>query len=75
MRTREEFVARWRSHVAGLALYGLIAELSTPADRRLSQANRALEIPGQVERLLGQMYDDLARQTADRAEKNGVKQQ
>lgn len=75
MRTKEEFVARWRNHVAGLALYGLIAELNAPGQRRISDAGRALEIPGQVERLLGQMYDDLARQqTADRAEKNGVKQ-
>lgn len=62
MRTKEEFLAKWRPYLAGLSLYGLVAELSTPSDRKtLAQANRSLEIPAQVERLLNLMYDDLVK--------------
>ena len=55
-RTREEFIDRWRKHLAGLALYGTLSEIR---DGPLARASKVLEIPAEVERLLGQMFDDL----------------
>jgi hypothetical protein len=58
-QTREEFVRRWRTHLAGLALYGVASEMK---DGLLVRAGRVLEIPAEVERLLGLMYDGLLPQ-------------
>lgn len=55
-RSRDEFVRRWRAHVAGMALFGLASEVK---DGPLVRANKILDIPQEVESLLGKMYDDL----------------
>lgn len=55
-RTEDEFVTRWRRHLAGLALYGTVSELR---DGPLVRASKVLDIPAEVERLLKQMYADL----------------
>lgn len=56
MKSREEFVRRWRYHLAGLALTGAVSEAKDqPKDRVV----KVYEIPGEVERLLGMLYDDL----------------
>lgn len=54
--TREAFIAKWRVHLAGLALYGVATEATGGP---LVRAARALEIPGQVESLLSKMFDSL----------------
>lgn len=54
---RDEFIARWRCHLAGLALCGTASEIR---DGPLARASRVLEIPAEVDRLLAQMYADLA---------------
>jgi hypothetical protein len=56
MKTREEWVKKWRCHLAGLALFG---SASAVRDSPMSRASKALDIPQEVERLLGQMFDDL----------------
>jgi hypothetical protein len=56
--TREEFVCRWRNHLAGMALYGAVSELR---DGPLMRASRVLDIPSAVESLLGRLYDDATR--------------
>lgn len=57
-RTREEFLKKWSKYMAGIALYGTCSELR---DSPLAKAGKALDIPAEVEDLLGKMYDDLAR--------------
>ena len=54
--TRTEFIARWKTHVAGLALFGHVSEIQ---DTPIKRAARVLEIPAEAEKLLGMMYDDL----------------
>lgn len=55
--TREQFQKKWRNHLAGLALFGVVSEVK---DGTLARAARVLEIPAEVERLLGMMYTDLS---------------
>ncbi len=66
MKTKEEFIARWRVHMAGLALFGVVSEVRESTQAR---ASKALDIPGQVEKLLAQMYEDLG--LAKKLETNG----
>ncbi len=61
-RTRDEFVRLWRTHLAGLALYGAVGDRN---DGPLSRAGKVFEIPSQVESLLGKMYDDLKPAAAE----------
>lgn len=56
MPSKHEFVARFKNHIAGLALFGTISEMK---DGPMKRAERIFEIPAEVERLLGQMYDYL----------------
>jgi hypothetical protein len=58
-QSRDEFIRRWRTHLAGLALYGVASEMK---DGLLVRAGRVLEIPAEVERLLGLMYDGVLPQ-------------
>lgn len=53
---RDEWIRKWRCHLAGLALCGTASEIR---DGPLARASRALDIPAEVDRLLGQMYADL----------------
>lgn len=77
MKTKEEFVARWRCHLAGLALFGIASETK---DGPMVRASKVLEIPAQVEKLLGQMYADIAAEepkprlamNGDRITRNGA---
>lgn len=55
--SREDFVKRWRNHIAGLALFGVASEAK---DGPLARAAKILEIPAEVERILGMMHDSLA---------------
>jgi len=57
--TREEFVKRWRCHLAGMALFGVAGETR---DGPLLRAKNVLDIPAEVERLLERMYQDLAKE-------------
>lgn len=69
MKTKEEFISRWKCHLAGLALFGVASETK---DGPMVRAAKVLEIPGQVERLLGQMYADLtAEESKPRLAVNG----
>lgn len=56
MRTKEEFIRRWRNHLAGMALFGAVSDLR---DGQMTRAAKILDIPGEVEKLLGQLWDDL----------------
>jgi hypothetical protein len=53
-KTREQFVDRWKKHLAGMALFGVASETN---DGALAMAGKILEIPGEVEQLLALMYD------------------
>ena len=70
MKSKEEFIKRWEAHLAGLALFGLVSESK---EGTLQRAGRALDIPAEVRRLLGLMYDYL-NQTVP-APPNGAVQQ
>ncbi len=54
---KDAFIARWKKHMAGLALYGVASETR---DGPLARAAKVLDIPAEVESLLGKMYDDVA---------------
>jgi hypothetical protein len=60
-RSREDFVNRWKKHLAGLALYGAVSEAR---DGPMVRASKMFNIPAEVEKLLGQLYDDLAPKEA-----------
>lgn len=54
--TRQAFIDYWKHRVAGMALYGSICEQT---EGPMNRVNRAYQIPGEVERLLGSQYDSL----------------
>lgn len=56
--TRDDFIRRWKCHVAGMALFGYVSDRKDDAQTR---AMKIYDIPGEVERLLGKMYDDMAK--------------
>jgi hypothetical protein len=60
--TKEAFVRKWRNHLAGLALYGVASE---HRDGPLARAAKVMDIPAEVERLLGLMHADLAGEVAN----------
>lgn len=66
MRSREEWMKRWRLHVAGLALFGRYSE---EKDGLATRTAKILDIPSEVMKLLEKMYDDL---TADETPINGT---
>jgi len=59
MKSKAQFVDRWRIHVAGLALYGLVIDTTQGP---MIRAGHAIKIPQVVEDLLARMYDDLQEQ-------------
>jgi hypothetical protein len=59
MKTKEEFVKHWRAHLAGLALFGVASEQK---DGALVRATKILDIPAEVEALLGRMYDHVTKE-------------
>jgi len=60
-RTRDEFIALWRRHLAGMALYGTVSEMR---DGPLVRTTKILDIPAEVENLLGRMFDSLKPEDA-----------
>lgn len=58
MKSRQEFQQKWKNYVAGMALFGTVSEIR---DGPLVRATKVMDIPAEVERLLGLMYDDVAR--------------
>ncbi len=54
MKSRAEFVDKFRCHVAGMALFGVASEAK---DGPMVRASKTLDIPERVEVLLGQMWD------------------
>jgi hypothetical protein len=54
--TREQFVKRWETLLAGHMLSGLVSETR---DGTLARAARVLDIPDEARKLLGRLYDDL----------------
>jgi hypothetical protein len=42
MRSRDEFVRKWKNHLAGMALCGIVSE---SRDSPLQRGDRVLEIP------------------------------
>ena len=53
--TRDEFIKRWRTHLAGLAIFGFASDSK---DGPMVRATKILDIPADVERLAGKMFDD-----------------
>ena len=53
--SKDKFVERWKTQLAGLALFGVASEVH---DGTMVRASKILEIPGQVEKLLAKLYED-----------------
>ena len=53
--TREEFIRRWRYHLIGLGVYGVVSETT---DGTMKRAARIYELPMEVDKLLAKLYDD-----------------
>lgn len=56
MKSREQFIERWKKHLAGLALFGTASEKN---DGPLVRASKIFDLPSEVTALLGMMYDDI----------------
>lgn len=56
-RTREQFIDRYKHRLAAMVLF---MQTSERVDGPLARAARIFEMPGEIERLLGQMYDENA---------------
>lgn len=54
-RSRKDYIERWRRVLAGIALYGTTSEIK---DGPLARASKILDIPDEVERFLGQQWDE-----------------
>lgn len=54
---REAFVKKWRTHIAGMALFGVASDAK---DGTMKRAAFALDIPAEVDRVLNLIYSDLA---------------
>ncbi len=69
--SRDDFVRKWRNHLAGLALFGVVSE---QRDGPLVRAAKVMDIPAEVDRILGMMHRDLAgeEQPAKPALGNGL---
>lgn len=63
MRSREEFIRIWRVHLAALGLFGTYDQAKAGL---MTRASRILELPEEVDALLGRMYDDLKLQTQEK---------
>ena len=65
MTSKQDFVARWRHKLAGLALYGITSECK---DGLMTRTSKMLEIPALVEKLLDEMFEslDVTEQPRDR---------
>ena len=67
--TREQFIKKWNKYIAGLALYGTISERN---DGPLTRAAKIMDIPAEVEALLGRLYDSARESdTPPKAAANG----
>lgn len=53
--SKEEFVRRWRFHLAGLALFGAYSD---QRDGILARAAKVWDVPAEVEKLLGLLWQD-----------------
>lgn len=62
MKTKQEFTNRWKHKLAGMALYGVASEVN---DGPITRAGKIFDVPAEVERLLGMMYDELAATEAE----------
>src|SRR5205814_1737261 len=56
MKSKTEFIERWKLQMVGLAMYGVTSERN---DGLMSRSARILELPKEVQGLLGAMYDSL----------------
>ena len=56
MKTRDEFVNAWKLTLAGLALFGVASER---IDGPTVRAAKIWDVPNDVQRLIGIMYDSL----------------
>jgi hypothetical protein len=56
LKTREQFIAKFRTHVAAMALFGVVSEAK---DGLLARAGKVLEIPAETDKLLIAMYQYL----------------
>ena len=56
--TKEQFVERWRCHLTGLALYGVISDAT---DNVLKRSAKVFDIPKTVESLLEKLYEDATK--------------
>ena len=59
--TKNEFIERWKRHVAGMALFGWASDRN---DSNNERAQKLWDIPKQVEELLGKMFDDVQPKAA-----------
>lgn len=54
--SRDEFIARWRYQLAGMAIYGVFHDTQSGT---IEKTANAISIPAKVEQMLNRMYGDL----------------
>lgn len=55
-RTKDDWIERWRCHVTGMALFGIVSE---QRDSTMKRTIFIQDIPEKVIEMLGKMYEDL----------------
>jgi hypothetical protein len=66
--TKDEFRKRWRTKLTAMALFGVVSDVR---DGPLQRAGHVLDIPAEVDKMLEQIYEDLASQPAPAKPANG----
>ena len=64
MRSRDEFIARWRNHVAGVVSMGsaeMRKSLNSPLASTADFGSAIMRVADTTESLLGKLYDDLVQ--------------
>ena len=72
--TREAFIQRWRDHLAGMALRGLVHDRDPRPIGEHTAGAYALKIPERVDSLLERLWLDAQPQPSDKPPANGQPQ-
>ncbi len=54
--SKDDFVKKWRKHLAAVALFGYVSESK---DKPMERAAKIMDIPADTDALLARIYDDL----------------
>lgn len=63
--SKQKFIDEWKHKLTGIAVFGAVSEMN---DGPLVRAGKIFELPKEVEKLLGAMYDSISRDIDQQAD-------